>query len=93
MLEPAATLAYPAFLASNAVGDVVSISPFAVSPAAWVIFVAVLLAAAYRLAPSRFGWPLAVAASVLVAPRLLVYQLSTLIAGLRAPDEPVGERP
>ena len=42
---------------------------------------------ALRYAPTRAGWPLAVAASVLATPRLLMYQLSTLQAGAAADDE------
>ena len=36
----------------------------------------------------RAGWALAVSASVLVSPRLLMYQLSTLQAAVRSPDDP-----
>ena len=45
------------------------------------------LALALRFAPSRAGWALAVSASVLVSPRLLMYQLSTLQAAVRSPDD------
>ena len=41
---------------------------------------------AWRLAPTRWGWPVAVALSVFATPRLLIYQLSTLVAGVREPD-------
>jgi hypothetical protein len=41
--------------------------------------------ATFRLAPTRYGWAAAIALSVLATPRLLAYQLSTLLAGLRPP--------
>ena len=49
---------------------------------------------AWRLAPTRYGWVAAVALSVLATPRLLIYQLSTLVAALREPrsEAPSGER-
>jgi hypothetical protein len=87
VLAPQATLAYPAFLASDQIGDVNSISPYAISPVLWLAVVAALAIAALRWAPTRAGWPLAVALSVFAPPRLLVYQLSTLAAGLRSPDD------
>jgi hypothetical protein len=46
-----------------------------------------LLGLALRYAPTRAGWALSVAASVLVSPRLLLYQLSTLQAAVRPPDD------
>jgi hypothetical protein len=52
------------------------------------VFVVVLLGLALRYAPTRVGWVLAVSASVLVSPRLLMYQLSTLQSAVRPPDEP-----
>ncbi len=91
ILEPAGTLAFPASLSLAQVGDVANVSLYAVSPAVWAIVVVVGLLLAWRLAPTRYGWAAAVAVSVLATPRLLVYQLSTLIAGLREPDE--RERP
>ena len=49
---------------------------------------------AWRLAPTRYGWVAAVALSVLATPRLLIYQLSTLVAALREPRSgpPAGDR-
>ena len=41
---------------------------------------------AWRLAPTRWGWAAAVALSVLATPRLILYQLMTLVAALRAPE-------
>jgi hypothetical protein len=87
VLEPRGTLAYPAFLATDQVGQVNSVSPYVASPWLWAALVVVGVVAALRWAPTRAGWALAVAISVLANPRLLVYQLSTLVAGLRAPDD------
>jgi hypothetical protein len=87
VLEPRATLAYPGFLATDQVGQVNSVSPYLISPWLWATLVLVGVVAALRWAPTRLGWALSVAVSVLANPRLLVYQLSTLAAGLRAPDD------
>ena len=38
-------------------------------------------------APRRYGWAVAVTLSVLASPRLLLYQLSSLVAGVRDPDD------
>jgi hypothetical protein len=54
----------------------------------WAVAVVAGIAVAWRLAPTRWGWPVAVALSVLATPRLLIYQLSTLVAVIREPDPP-----
>jgi len=84
-LEPGGSLAFPGVFNLTQVGEVRNWSPYAVSPALWAILVAVGMAVAWRLAPTRWGWAAAVALSVLATPRLLFYQLTTLLAGLRAP--------
>ena len=86
VLEPTATVAYVEFLRSQPVGDVNNLSPFAVSPVLWAVMVVALGIVALRLAPSKWGWAAAVVLSVLAAPRLLSYQLSTLLAALGGPD-------
>ena len=86
-LEPAGTLAYPSVFNLGQVGDVHNISPYTFSPVVWAALVVTGAVAAVRLAPSRWGWAAAVALSVLASPRLLVYQLMTLVAGLRAPAD------
>lgn len=91
VLEPSGTLAFPGFLGLDQVGDVNNRSIYAVSPLLWAALVGAGIALALRLAPSRLGWPAAVALSVLATPRLLIYQLSTLAAGLREPPD-AGER-
>ena len=84
-LEPAGTLAYPRVFNLGQVGEVNNISPYGLSPILWGIVVLAGAVAAFRLAPTRWGWAAAVALSVLASPRLLVYQLMTLVAALRAP--------
>jgi hypothetical protein len=88
VLEPTATLAYLSFPNLTQVGDVNNLSPFAISPTIWAVLVAGGALLTLYLAPTRWGWPAAIALSVLATPRLLSYQLSTLIAGLRSSDEP-----
>jgi hypothetical protein len=85
ILEPSGTLAFPGFLGLDQVGDVNNRSLYAISPWLWAAAVVAGIVVAWRLAPTRWGWPAAVALSVLATPRLLIYQLSTLVAGLREP--------
>jgi glycosyl transferase family 87 len=86
VLEPRGSLAFPSFLSLEQVGGVRNFSPYAISPAVWLAFVAVGTLVAYRLAPTRYGWAAAVVVSVLATPRLLLYQLMSLLAALREPD-------
>jgi hypothetical protein len=88
VLEPAGTIAFIGFSDLAQVGNIENRSLYALSPILWGAFVIGLLALALRFAPSRAGWALAVSASVLVSPRLFMYQLSTLQAAVRPPDEP-----
>ena len=94
VLEPAGTLAFPAFVGLDQVGEVNNRSLYGFSPVLWAIAVVVGVVVAWRLARTRYGWAAAVALSVLATPRLLLYQLSTLAAGLREPDSahPVDDR-
>jgi Glycosyltransferase family 87 len=85
VLEPAGTIAYLGFPSLGQVGDVVNLSPWAISPWLWVGSVVVLAVVAWLLAPTRWGWPAAVVLAVFVTPRLLAYQLSTLLAALARP--------
>jgi Glycosyltransferase family 87 len=86
VLEPAGTIAFISFTELGQVGNVQNRSLYGFSPILWAAFVVGLLAIALRFAPSRAGWALAVSASVLVSPRLLMYQLSTLQGAGRSPD-------
>lgn len=85
VLEPGGTLAFPAAFNLGAVGEVRNWSPYAISPALWVGLVVAGLLVAWRLAPTRWGWAAAVVLAVLATPRLILYQLMTLLAGLREP--------
>jgi Glycosyltransferase family 87 len=87
VLEPAGTLAYPGFLRLDQVGSVISLSPFAVSPWLWAALLVAGTAFAVWAAPRRHGWAAAVALATLASPRLLLYQLSSLVAGVRDPDD------
>lgn len=85
--EPAGTIAYlrldwlpPAFGVRN-------LSPFAISPLLWLVMVAILIAAAVIRARSAAGWPLAVLLAAMTSPRLLSYQLITLLAGFGGPRD------
>jgi Glycosyltransferase family 87 len=92
-LEPAGTVAFLGFSDLAQVGHVENRSLYAVSPPLWLAFIAALGWLAFRYAPTRAGWALAVTLSVLASPRLLMYQLSTLQAGVRPPDSEAGDGP
>ena len=91
-LEPSGTLAFAGVFNLGQVGEIRNLSPYAISPLLWLALVVALAALALRLAPGRWGWAAAVAFAVLASPRLLVYQLMTLVAGTRAPDDPERRR-
>ena len=86
VLAPTATLDFVRTTGLSQVGDVVNISPYALSPALWAVLVLLGVVAALRLARTSWGWTLAVMLSVLASPRLLTYMLSSLLASLRAPS-------
>ena len=92
VLEPTATIDYLGFLSLEQVGEVNSVSLYGISPILWAISLVVLVIVALRLAPTRWGWAAAVVLSVFATPRLLTYQLSTLLAGLGGPDRRSAER-
>jgi alpha-1,2-mannosyltransferase len=85
VLEPANSLAFLQATNLELVGEVQNLSPYAASPVLWAVLAVGGLLAAWRLAPSRWGWALAVAVSVLATPRLMLYMLSTLLAVLARP--------
>ena len=93
VLEPQATIAYLSFSSLDQVGEVRNISPYGVSPVFWMITVAAGGLLAWRMAPSRWGWAVAVAFSVFAMPRLLGYQLSTLLAAFGGPRQPAADAP
>jgi hypothetical protein len=85
VLEPAGTLSFPSVFSLGTVGEVRNWSPYAILPWLWGLLVAAGIVVAWRLAPTRWGWAAAVTLSVLATPRLLLYQLMTLLAGMRDP--------
>lgn len=87
VLEPAGTVAFLQFPSLDQVGEVRNLSPYAVSPVLWAVVVGVGALIALRLAPTRWGWAAAVVLSVGASPRLLAYQLSTLVAALGGPRD------
>ena len=89
VVEPAGTIAFLDFPDLAQVGNVENLSLYALSPVLWAAFVTLLAGLAFRFAPTRAGWALAVILSVLASPRLLMYQLSTLQAAVRSPDSDV----
>jgi Glycosyltransferase family 87 len=96
VLEPSGTIAYLSFPGFEQVGAVRNLSPYELSPLIWLVAVIAVAAVAWRGAPGRFGWPLAVGLSVLASPRLLMYMLSTLAAGKAGPrpaPDPAPEAP
>lgn len=87
VLEPKGSLAFVGFTDLDQVGAVRNLSLYPISPVLWAAFAIGLALVAVRLAPTRYGWIAAVALSVLASPRLLMYQVSTLMAAKRGPDD------
>lgn len=85
VIEPRGSLEFLATLTLEQVGDVWNLSPYAVSPVLWLVALTLGVVLTYRLAPTRWGWPAAVALSILATPRLLIYMFMTFLAILRTP--------
>ena len=68
-------------------------SIYTISPLAWIgaVFVGCLVILA--AARTKWGWAVAVTVATLAPPRLLVYMLSSLLAGVRRPKEAGVEAP
>jgi Glycosyltransferase family 87 len=84
-LEPVNSMVFVTKTSLADVGNVANLSPYSSSPALWGALLVVGGAAAWRLAPSRVGWMAAVTLSVLATPRLLLYMLGSLLAGIARP--------
>ncbi len=87
VLAPKETVAFLGFIGLGQVGNVLSISPYVVSPLLWAGLVIGGTIGTLLLARTRWGWAAAIALSSLAAPRLLVYMLGSLWAAVRSPDE------
>jgi glycosyl transferase family 87 len=85
VLAPADTLEFPSVFTLGQVGEVRNWSPYVVSPLLWAGLVIAGAVVAASLGPTRWGWAAAVTLAVLATPRLLLYQLMTLLAALREP--------
>ncbi len=87
VLAPQATLDYLGFPGLDQVETINNLSPYEVSPLLWGAFVIVGVLVVLRLAPTRWGWAAAVALAVGGTPRLLAYQLSSLLAVFGGPRD------
>jgi hypothetical protein len=88
VLAPQATIDFARTFGLSQVGNVENRSLYVASPLLWAGAVAAGIVIVLRLAPSRWGNAAAVALSVFATPRLLIYQLSTLVAAVREPSDP-----
>jgi hypothetical protein len=68
-------------------------SIYTISPIGWVAALFVGCLAILAAARTRWGWAVAVIVATLAPPRLLVYMLSSLLAGVRPPKEAGAEDP
>ena len=89
LIEPAATLAFFRLEWLDASFEVRNVSLWVIHPALWLVGAVVAGVASLRLAGTRWGWFAAVVFTVMANPRLLVYQLTALLAGLSGPGRPV----
>lgn len=91
VLAPADTITFLTFSNLEQVGQVNNFSPYALSPLLWAATVIAMVVVALLLGRGRFGWPAAIVLVVFATPRLLSYQLETLVAmfGDRFRDGPV----
>ena len=85
VLEAPGTFAFFQSVGFAQLGEVRNISPFVISPLAWIALVMVGGLVVVLTARTRWGWPLAVTLATLAPPRLLVYMLTSLIAAIRQP--------
>jgi hypothetical protein len=68
-------------------------SIYTISPIGWLAALFVGCLAILAAARTRWGWAVAVTVATLAPPRLLVYMLSSLLAGVRRPKEAGAEDP
>jgi hypothetical protein len=82
ILAPQATFDFLTTISLKQVGAVTNFSPYVVSPWLWGVLVVIAVGVLLRLAPTRWGWPVAVTMSVVATPRLLTYMFMTFLAAL-----------
>jgi hypothetical protein len=68
-----------------------NISPYTISPLLWLVLGFVGAAGTYVAARFRWGWTIGVTFATLAPPRLLVYMLTSLLAGVRQPKPARGD--
>jgi hypothetical protein len=88
VLAPRATIDFLRLTWLRATLDVNNVSLWVIHPLAWAVGALVALVAAVRFARGRWGWAAAVVLTVAANPRLLVYQLTSLLAALAGPVAP-----
>lgn len=86
VVEPTATVAFLQGQWLEASLEVRNVSLWVIHPIVWLGGALVAGVVAFRLAPATRGWAAAVALTVLVNPRLLVYQVMALLAAFGGPD-------
>lgn len=87
VLEPAGTIAFVRLEWLQGSLDVRNVSLWGINPALWATGAVVALVLALRLARTRRGWAWAVVLTVAANPRLLAYQLASLVAALGGPRD------
>ena len=75
-------------LSGYGIGVMQSHSLLGHSSVAWGIVALVTLVAAWRLAPTRYGWLAAATFWMAVLPRMILYDIGSLAVGVRAPEPP-----
>jgi hypothetical protein len=85
LLEGPGTLAFFNSVGFAQLGEVRNISVFVISPLAWIGLLMVGGLLVLLTARTRWGWAVAVTVATLAPPRLLIYMLTSLLAGIREP--------
>ncbi len=91
LVEPGGSVAFFSAVSLDQTVGVRNFSPYTISPILWAVLAAGGGIAALLLAPTRWGWPAAVALATLASPRLLLYMLTGLLAAVREPHSPKAE--
>ena len=93
LVEPNGSIAFFGAVGLDETAGVRNLSPYAISPILWAVLGVAGAFGSLILAPTRWGWPAAVALATLATPRLLLYMLMGLLAAVREPDPPEGDVP